>query len=98
MESELKIVILLKGDAASIGVQSPESDPVFVLLKGDFPAVLLKVTEVVETAREKWAANPRYPKCQIQEPTETPHQVTDVAAQPARTPGSSKTTPQPNMF
>jgi hypothetical protein len=96
MESELKIVILIKGEAASIGVQSPESDPVFVLLKGDLPAVLLKVPEIVETARAKWEENPRYPKCEIQEPAQTPSN--DGVTQVVKTTPAPKTTPQPNMF
>jgi len=33
MKGEIKIVILVKGEAGSIGVQSPDSDPVFVLVK-----------------------------------------------------------------
>jgi sRNA-binding carbon storage regulator CsrA len=33
MSDELKVVISLKGDKASVGIQAPECDPVFFALK-----------------------------------------------------------------
>ena len=38
--SELKIVIILKGSKAMLGVQSPDCDPVYKTMEGDLAAVL----------------------------------------------------------
>ena len=61
---EIKIVIALKGTAASVGVQAPECDPVFSTLEGDLPAVLERVPALVDDARVRWGLSPRNPKCE----------------------------------
>ena len=100
MTDELRIVILTKGTAASIGVQSPDSDPVFITLLGDLPAVLARVPEVVASAKAQWDKSPRYPKCET--PPPEPAQVTTAAAtvNPHRveTTAPAKQGPQKQMF
>ncbi|MBI4284523.1 MAG: hypothetical protein HY670_01305 [Chloroflexi bacterium] len=64
MSEEMKIVIALKGNTASIGIQSPGCDPVFARVEGDLTAVLQSIPGLVEDARRRWEANQRYPKCE----------------------------------
>jgi hypothetical protein len=96
---ELRIVILTKGPAASIGVQSPNCDPVFVTLTGDLPAVLQSVPEVVAAAKQKWETSPRYPKCETPAPAPEPA-AAGTAAAPRRvgTPAPAKESPKIKMF
>lgn len=89
MTDEVKIVITLKGEAASIGVQKPDCDPVFSKVEGDLPAVLQSVPGLVEEAQTSWETNPRYPKCETPLPSQ-------AAPQPRSEPRS--TSSQPTMF
>lgn len=91
MNDELKVVITLKGQAASIGVQSPDCDPIFSKIEGDLPAALESVPGLVEEARRSWESNPRYPKC------ETP--LSSQAAPPPQPRSAPRaTSSQPAMF
>ena len=99
MSDELKIVILTKGNAGSIGVQSPDCDPFFVMVSDGLEAILTSVPEVVAAARQKWESNPKYPKCE----TALPSLAQPVMAQTtARSAPQPKTLvapkPQPQMF
>jgi len=100
MADELRIVILTKGTAASIGVQSPDCDPVFVTLTGDLPAVLESVPEVVVAAKQKWETSPRYPKCETPAPVPEPATNTAAAGTPRRvgTAAPAKESPKVKMF
>ena len=91
MSEEVKIVITLKGQAASIGVQKPDCDPIFSKVEGDLPAVLESVPGLVEEAQTSWESNPRYPKCE----TPLPSQAVPPP-QPRSEPRS--TSSQPAMF
>lgn len=64
MSEEVKIVITLKGQTASIGVQKPDCDPFFSRVEGDLPAVLESIPGLVEEAQRSWDSNPRNPKCE----------------------------------
>ncbi len=99
-KDELRIVILTRGTAASIGVQSPDCDPVFVTLTGDLPAVLESVPEVVAAARQKWQTSPRYPKCETPALVPEPTAATGTAAVPRRvgTPAPARESPKIKMF
>ena len=66
MSEEVKIVISLKGQTASIGIQKPECDPIFSRVEGDLPAVLESVPGLVEEAQRSWDSNPRNPKCETE--------------------------------
>lgn len=61
---ELKVVITLRGDKGSMGIQSPGCDPVFSIHEGDLQCLLQTVPGKVEEARSRWESNPRYPRCQ----------------------------------
>jgi len=64
MSEEIKIVITLKDQTATIGVQRTGCDPVFAKVEGDLPAVLKGIPKLVEGARKGWELNARYPKCE----------------------------------
>jgi len=86
---ELKVVISLKGEKGSIGVQSPDCDPIFITFKGDLNEALGKVPELVAQAEEKWDQNPRYPK--------TKQELIQPAPTPSPRPQPQQPT-QPRMF
>lgn len=87
----LKVVILLQGTRAMVGVQSPDCDPIFTTLEGDLAAALSQVPALVESAIAKWDANPRFPKANLPEPV--------ASAAPARSqPASTKPKSQPSFF
>jgi len=89
---ELKVVIVLKGNRAMVGVQSPDCDPVFTTLEGDMSTALAQVPALIESANAKWDANPRNPKANLPEPPPTP---TPARGAPAE---SSKPKQQPRFF
>ena len=89
---ELKVVIILKGNRAMVGVQSPDCDPVFTTLEGDLTAALSQVPALVESANAKWDANPRYPKADLPEPPPSPP---PARSQPSQSSAKSK---QPSFF
>lgn len=89
---ELKVVILLKGNRAMVGVQSPDCDPIFTTLEGDMAAALSQVPALVESANAKWDAHPRNPKADLPEP---PPSSTPARSQPAQTSSKPK---QPSFF
>ena len=88
MSEGVKIVINLAGEAASVGIQKPDCDPVFSKVEGDLATVLKSVPRLVKVAQKCWESNARYPKC---ETTLTPPATTS-ASTPA------KPAPQPSMF
>ncbi|NVM26932.1 MAG: hypothetical protein HWN70_13585 [Desulfobacterales bacterium] len=90
MSAETKIVINLKGQTASIGVQKPDCDPIFSRVEGDLLAVLESIPGLVEESQRSWDANPRYPKC------ETP--LTQSPPTTVATQRSSRQQVQPAMF
>lgn len=82
---EIKVVIIMKADRVMLGVQSPDCDPVYTTLKGSLSAALKKVPALVAEAKQKWEANPLYPKADLPEPPPSPAPVrTTVASQPAK--------------
>ena len=89
MSEEIKIVITLKDQTATIGVQRTGCDPVFTKVEGSLPAVLKGIPKLVEGAKKGWELNARYPKC------ETP--ITPPAT-PGPTTRPAKPKQQPAMF
>ena len=88
---ELKIVIIVNPGGTMIGVQSPDCDPVYTTLKGNLAAALKRVPKLVEEAKQKWDANPLYPKAELPEPR--------PSSTPARTTTAPKSKPdQPSFF
>lgn len=92
---EVKVVIALKGNKGSIGVQSPKCDPVFTTFDGDLGLALERVPGLVEEARQKWDLNPTYPKCETPLPSQT--QPTPRPT-PRTTSRQTASTAQPQMF
>jgi len=62
MSEQLKVVIILKEGKASVGIQSPDCDPVLTVMQGSLEEVLPQVPGLVASAREKWREKPKYPK------------------------------------
>ena len=89
MSEEVKIVINLTGQTATIGIQKPDCDPVFSKVEGDLATVLKSIPRLVKEAQKSWESNARYPKC------ETP--LTPPATRSPST-RQEKPTPQPAMF
>ena len=63
MSDELKIVIVLKGERGSVGIQAPECDPILTTIEGGLDTALGRVPEMVAEAKHRWEETPRYPKC-----------------------------------
>ena len=98
MSDELKVVISLKEDKASVGVQAPECDPVFYRLEGDLKTTLKAVPKFVEEAKAHWETRKLNPKCESPLPSQE-----KPAATTSRAPATSRSQqqapkPQPSMF
>lgn len=72
MSDELKIVISFKENAASIGLQKPDCDPIFSKIEGSVPVVLKAIPKLVADAQASWEANPKYKKCETDLKPPTP--------------------------
>jgi len=82
---EIKIVINLKGDAATIGISKPGCDPIFRTAEGGLGAVMTCAGELVAEANAIWDSNPRYPKSDFKpEPPPSP-QPTERRSTPQKT-------------
>jgi len=92
MSDEIKVIIVLKGDRGSVGVQSPNCDPVFATMQGGLDAILQRVPGLVAEARQRWAETPRYPKCESPLPSQTAPrgpQTPTVRTTPQRQPAAA---------
>ena len=59
---DLKVVVSIKGDRATIGVQQPSSDPHLEIFDDhDLPTLAQEVAAVTERARAKWRETPKHP-------------------------------------
>jgi len=98
MSDELKIVISLKGDKASVGVKSPECDPVFFSSEGTLKTVLKAVPGFVEEAKTRWETSKLNPRCETPLPSqEKPATTTSRVATVSR-PKTAAPKTQPSMF
>ena len=58
----LKVVVSIKGDRATIGVQRPSSDPhIEIFDDHDLPTLAQEVAAVTERARATWEESPKHP-------------------------------------
>jgi len=93
MSGKIKIVITHNENKGLIGVRSPDCDPILRTFEGELAAGLGIVPGIVEEARQLWAENPQFPKCETPLPSQ---------AVPAKTAGSAtapkKTSRQESMF
>lgn len=98
-KDELKIVISLKADRASVGIQAPECDPAFFGLEGDLQATLKAVPKFVEEAKTRWQRSKLYAKCKTPLPSQTQlAPVTSRASTDSRSQRATTQSPQPSMF
>ena len=72
MPSEIKVVILLKDGRGSVGIQSPECDPVFSTVEGDLVAIAAELPALVQLADMKWSTSPKNPQSTIEPPPTPP--------------------------
>jgi hypothetical protein len=79
-ETETKIVIVHKGDAASVGVQRTDCDPILFTFRGDLLSALRGISGFLDEAGRKWQANPRNPKAEL--PAPPPQAVTTAPKAP----------------
>jgi len=95
MTAEIKVVISVKDSRGSIGLQSPDCDPVFTSLEGDLETALARVPELVQQAQEKWAESARYPKADVPKPPPPPPRQAQSGQTQRPSPAE---TPRPRMF
>jgi len=94
MASEVKIVILLKDGHGSVGIQSPECDPVFSTVEGDLVSIAAELPALVQLAEMKWSTNPKNPKAP--EPPPPPAPTYSPSAPKSRKEEAAKA--QPSWF
>ena len=74
---DLKVVVSIKGNRATIGVQQPAADPhIESFDDGDLSGLAQEVPAVIERARAKWEEAPKYP---AHARTRSPGQAADAA-------------------
>lgn len=97
-KDELKVVISLKGDRASVGIQAPECDPAFFGLAGNLQATLKAVPKFVEEAKTRWETSKLYPKCETPLPSQAQPAPVTSRASSSRSQRATTQGPQPSMF
>jgi hypothetical protein len=86
MSDGIKVVIAHKDNKGSIGVQSPDCDPIFRTFEGDLGSGLERVPGIVEEARQLWESSPQFPKCETPLPSQAvPAQAPRQAVKPTKT-------------
>jgi hypothetical protein len=96
---ELKVVISLRGEKASVGVQAPECDPIFFNINGDLKVTLKAVPGFVQEAKTRWETSKLNPKCESELPSQA--EAKARASTPTRIATTSRTQKsgaQPPMF
>ena len=69
---ELKIIIQMRGQHATLGIQKPGTDPHLETIQGDLGDVLREIPDLVERLGRQWMLRPRYPEHRKgREPRET---------------------------
>ncbi len=92
MSEEMKIVINLKGESATVGISKPDCDPFFSKVDGELPAVLKTLPKLVKQALTRWETNPKHPKCETDLTPPAPARVAKTAPKTKAKPA------QPVMF
>ena len=69
---EIKVVIVLKDGRGSVGIQSPECDPVFSTVEGDLVTIAAELPALVQLAEMKWSTTPKNPQSTIEPPPAPP--------------------------
>ena len=68
MASEIKVVIVLKDGRGTVGIQSPECDPVFSTVEGNLVTIAAELPALVQLAEVKWSTTPKNPQSIIEPP------------------------------
>ncbi len=96
---EAKVVITYKDGKAVVGVQSPGSDPYFVMVTGELQQVIEQVPVIVTAAQEKWKTRPKNPTITLPKPAPVKEAVAAASKSGAKpVPAAGKPQPQPSMF
>ncbi|HUV51631.1 MAG TPA: hypothetical protein VMW64_00975 [Dehalococcoidia bacterium] len=95
--AEIKIVIVLKENRASVGIQAPECDPIISTLEGDLVTVCGELPALVAQAEQKWSESPRFAKAVIVEPPASVPAVTATGGSP-RAPKPAAPAVKPTWF
>ena len=99
---DIKIVVNIKGNRATIGVQAPNTDPVMETItianqEDALQEAFVAATDLVERAQQRWAASPKDPAYHRPPPPPAPAGAAPAPrpATPARAPAA---TAQEHMF
>jgi len=79
-DSVIKVVINLKGNRATVGVQSIGCDPVFGTAQGNRDEIVQGALKILADAEEKWKTSPRYPKSAVQSAPAAPARTATAPA------------------
>jgi hypothetical protein len=90
---DIKIVLTLKGERASVGIQAPECDPVFAVVDGGLERALERLPGMIQEAQGVWDSTPRYPRCQ-----RPPSQEARTQPAPTRVSTAQRRSEQPTLF
>ena len=61
-QPEIKIVISMRGQHATLGIQKPGTDPHLEILQGDLEHILREIPDIIQRVSSRWNVNPRYPE------------------------------------
>ena len=61
-QPELKIIISMRGQNATLGIQKPGTDPHLETLQGDLTDVLREIPDILERVSRRWMISPRHPE------------------------------------
>ena len=91
--NEVKVVVTVKDGKGTIGVKSPNCDPIVVSAEGDVDTLLTMARDVVSEARQRWQDNPLYPKFEGQLPSQAqrPQPATRTRASRTTQPSTQQT-------
>ncbi len=89
VDDEVRVVVVLKVNAGTIGVMSPDCDPCFQIFEGGMEVALRMVPRLVEYAKIKWAESKLNPKCEAELPSQ---KVKTPVVSPSRASTSRRST------
>ena len=95
---EIKMVILLKDGRGSVGIQSPECDPVFSTVEGDLVTIAAELPGLVEQAQAKWSQSPKNPNAPEPPPPPVPPAGSATGGSPRAAKEVTAAKAQPRWF
>ena len=98
-QEELKVVVSIRGERATIGVQQPTSDPHIESFDDlDLTGLAQEVPAVAERAKARWGDEPRYPAHERPAPTARRRTRREQGPAQASTAGAEPEQPQPETL